>query len=293
MYRLDRTCGLRNAPIEFDQDPRDIEDLAFRQNTVWFADVGDNGAARANVALISVSYDPAATQARPPVPEVFRLGYPDGPRDAEALLLAPDGTPYIVTKDVLGRSSVYRPAAPLDRSAEVALEKVADVEFAMTGTPGGPLGRAGQLLVTGGAVSADGSRIALRTYTDAHVWPLVGSDVVGALRADPVAVVALPDAPQGEAISFAADSRSLLVGSEGVNSVITAVPALPQPATPEAPATDTATATPTAAGAGAPFSAGTGGAAGRVTAGVGVAVVAGGLLWVLLRVRRRGGSRPG
>ena len=44
---------------------------------------------------------------------VYRLSYPDGPHDAEALLLAPDGTPYLVTKEVLGASKVYRPASAL------------------------------------------------------------------------------------------------------------------------------------------------------------------------------------
>ncbi|MEJ7771153.1 MAG: hypothetical protein WKF51_04580, partial [Geodermatophilaceae bacterium] len=225
LYRLDPACSVSGDAAEFDQDPRDIEDLAFRDNTVWFADIGDNGESRSNVALISVGYDPAVGQTQTPEPLVFRLAYPDGPHDAEALLLAPDGVPYIVTKDVLGRSSVYRPAGDLDAAADVPMEKVADLEFTMTGTPGGPVGRAGQILVTGGAVAADGSRIALRTYTDAYVWALSGSDVAEALQADPIAVIALPDAPQGEALSFASDSRSLLVGSEGVNSLITAVPA--------------------------------------------------------------------
>ena len=41
------------------------------------------------------------------------MTYPDGPHDAESLLLAPDGTPYIVTKEVLGDSGVYRPDAAL------------------------------------------------------------------------------------------------------------------------------------------------------------------------------------
>ena len=32
-------------------------------------------------------------------------------------------------------------------------------------------------MATGGAVSPDGRLLALRTYTDAYVWPLQGSDV--------------------------------------------------------------------------------------------------------------------
>ena len=282
MYRLDALCAAQGDVAEFDQDPNDIEDLAFLDNTVWFADIGDNGMSRANIALIAVTYDPAQPQADEDPPVVYRLAYPDGPHDAEALLLAPDGTPYVVTKEPTGRSGVYRPTGALDPSAEVAMEKVADLKFAMTGTPGGPIGRAGQVLVTGGSVAADGTHIALRTYTDAYVWAMSGSDVAAALQVDPVAVVALPDAPQGEAISFAADSRSLLLGSEGVNSVITVVPATTQPdeTTADAPAATESQATSNAQGSNPPT--------GTVFAGVIAVVVITGLIWVVLRVRRRG-----
>ena len=221
---------------------------------------------------------------------MYRLGYPDGPHDAEALLLAPDGTPYLVTKDPLGRSGVYRPSAALDPTAEVMLEKVADLEFAMTGTPGGPLGRAGQVLVTGGAVAADGTRVALRTYTDAYVWEMSGSDMAGAVQADPLAVVALPDAPQGEAISFAPDSRSLLLGSEGRNSVITVVPAV-VPDTEAADPGDTtedAPAPPGVDSAGTDATGTSAGTAGTLATGLIAVVVVTGLIWVVLRLRRRG-----
>lgn len=285
MYRIDAGCAVQGDVAEFDQDPRDIEDMAFRENTLWFADIGDNGASRENVALICVAYDPADPLADAGAPVVFRLGYPDGPHDAEALLLAPDGTPYLVTKDPLGHSAVYRPVDDLDPSAELAMEKVADVEFTMTGTPGGPVGRAGQLLVTGGAVSADGARIALRTYTDAYVWALSGSDIAGALAADPQDVLALPDAPQGEAISFTADSRSLIVGGEGVNSVITSVPAVQEtePASSGAP-------TETESGPFAANSADSDTTAGTVTAGLLAVVVVAGLVWLVVRMRRTRGA---
>ncbi len=227
MYRLSANCAVEGGgPANFAQDPRDIEDLAFRDGMLWFADIGDNGVDRQNIALITVPFDPSGPP-ESPVPQVFRFVYPDGPHDAEALLLPPNATPYVVTKELDGTSGVYRPGAPLDATGEVGLDKVAEVEFDMTGTPGGPVGRAGQVLVTGGAVSADGRFVALRTYTDAYVWALTASDVPAAVAAPPLAVVALPDSPQGEAISFAPDSPSLFVGSEGVSSVVTAIPATP------------------------------------------------------------------
>lgn len=212
---LDRGCAVadvRTAPV----DPYDPEDLALSADgTVWVADTGDNDARRGTVALHALRADGTD--------DLFRLTYPDGPHDSEALLVAPDGTPYLVTKEVMGASKVYRPVAALVDGATVGLEQVASVNITLTGTPGGPVGRAGQLMVTGGAVSGDGRLLALRTYTDAYLWPLAGSDVPAALGAAPVRIP-LPASPQGEAISFAADNRGLVIASEGSPADVVAVP---------------------------------------------------------------------
>ncbi|MCW2696912.1 MAG: uncharacterized protein JWR62_1997 [Modestobacter sp.] len=268
VFVLDAACAVgevRSAAV----DPYDPEDLALAADgTLWLADIGDNRQDRATVALIGLEANGRSS--------LTRLTYPDGPHDAEALLLAPDGTPYLVTKEVLGASAVYRPDAVLTDGATVPMSKVAELGFTLTGTPGGPVGRAGQLMVTGGAVSADGQRLALRTYTDAYVWPLTDSDVIGALHGTPVRV-ALPAAPQGEAISFAANSRDLLVAGEGLPSVVTLVPVTGETAqgTPVAPAEPT---TAVAAGTGTvpPF-----------MAAALAAAVATVLVWTWGKLRRR------
>jgi hypothetical protein len=265
VYVLDSSCrvvDVRSAPV----DPYDPEDLALAADgTIWFSDTGDNLAQRATVALLALHPDGSTA--------IYRLTYPDGAHDAEALLLAPDGTPYIVTKDPLGASGVYRPAAALADGGTVALAKVASLTFTPTGTPGGPVGAAGQLAVTGGAVSADGRLLALRTYTDAYVWWLAGSDVPKALAGTPMRI-ALPPAPQGEAISFAVDSRQLVVAGEGLPGEITVVP----PAAGLAPAAATGSAGVAAGGhAGVP----------TVTAGVIAAVAATLAVWIRGKLRRR------
>ncbi len=268
VYVLDGSCAVGEVRSS-DVDPYDPEDLALGSDgTIWLADTGDNNQTRETVALIGLRPDGSHT--------LTRLTYPDGPHDAEALLLAPDGTPYLVTKEVLGASAVYRPDAPLADGATVPMSQVLRMGFTLTGTPGGPVGRAGQLLVTGGAVSPDGQRIALRTYTDAYVWPLSGSDVVGALGGSP-ARVPLPESPQGEAITFAANSRDLLVSGEGLPATVTLVPASGslEPAAATAPA-ENASADGALAGSVSPL-----------TAGLVAALVATVLVWVVGRIRRR------
>jgi hypothetical protein len=251
-------------------DPYDPEDLARgADGTVWVADTGDNNAARSTVALIALRPDGSTG--------VFRLTYPDGAHDAEALLLAPDGTPYLVTKEVLGASKVYRPAAALVDGGTVAMAEVAAVNVTLTGTPGGPVGQASQLLVTGGAVSADGRQIALRTYTDAYVWPLSGSDVPAALAEAPVRIP-LPESPQGEAISFSADGRSLVVASEVIPSAVTVVPLT-------APAIEAAAAAPE--GPVPSFTDLTSSGMSPITSGLIAAAVATIVVWIAGLFRRR------
>jgi hypothetical protein len=270
VHVLDATCqvvDVRSAPV----DPYDPEDLAVgADGTVWLADTGDNNGTRETVALLALRPDDST--------EVYRLAFPEGQRDVEALLLAPDGTPYLVTKEVLGASKVYRPVSALVDAGTVGLTEVAGVEFTLTGTPGGPVGRAGQLMVTGGAVSPDGRLLALRTYTDAYVWPLSGSDVAGALAADPVRLP-LPESPQGEAISFTADATGLVVASEGLPTDVTVVPlsAIPSPATASGPADGSLPDL---------MSTDDGGVT-AIAAGIIAAAVAGVLVWIGGRRRRR------
>ena len=60
-------------------DPYDPEDLGVSADgTIWVADTGDNRAERATVALHALRPDGGAS--------LYRLTYPDGAHDAEALL---------------------------------------------------------------------------------------------------------------------------------------------------------------------------------------------------------------
>jgi hypothetical protein len=225
---MGRDCVIKRtitAPV----DPFDIEDLAMTPDgTLWASDTGDNNKSRSTVALHKVSPSGAV--------ERFRVTYPDGKHDAEALLIDKAGIPYIITKEPIGSALLYRPTAPLQTDISVPLEQVARVTLSTTDTPGGPLeGTLDSRLVTGAASTADGSVIALRTYTDAYLYPVPDGDLVKALAGDPVRVP-LPNEPQGEAIAFDPDG-TLLSASEGVGTPIRAVAGAAALAQPPAPTT--------------------------------------------------------
>lgn len=185
---------------------RDWEDIARGpdeqgRSSLWIGDIGDNNAVRENGILVHRVREPrpgndktVSTEA----PTSFRLRYPDGPRDAETLLVHPrTARLYVVTKPLAGQPRVYAAPPRLDGTAPNVLELVASVTPRRTGTQGGPdIGSLAQTLVTAGDVSPDGSRVAVRTYTDLYEWNVPGDDVAAAFATEPT-VTPLPPTPQG------------------------------------------------------------------------------------------------
>jgi hypothetical protein len=210
VFRLDEECdpvGLRPVPI----DGRDVEDLArSADGTLWLADTGDNARRRSSVAVLRLDPDGGEV--------VTRLAYPDGAHDAESLLMPADDRPVIVTKDLGGRSGVYVADEPAGE--EPALEPRPLRRAGEVLVPGEALTSVGAGSFTGGAISADGRVVALRTYTDAWLYAAPGGtaraeDVVAALAGPPVRVP-LPDEIQGEAIAFTPDGSLLSAGETPV-----------------------------------------------------------------------------
>jgi sugar lactone lactonase YvrE len=215
VFELDRSCRVLRT-IQAGIDPHDVEDLArAADGTFWLADTGDNALNRSTVALERLRPDGSAT--------LFRLTYPDGPHDAEAILLTPSGQLFIATKEPLA-SNVYTPDGPLSTTRPTPLRQVASIGFLPTGTAGGRVGAAGQVLVTGGAVAPDGRTVVLRTYTDAYVWSAPDGDVAAAIKSGQRRRIALPPTAQGEAVTFSADGRSLLTSTEGVPGAVHEIP---------------------------------------------------------------------
>lgn len=215
VYRLDGRCavaGRRAVPV----DGRDVEDLARSPDgTLWLADTGDNARRRPWVAVLRLDRGGGEV--------VTRFAYPDGPHDAESLLMPGDDRPVIVTKDRSGRSGVYVPDEPVGEQPALTprpLRRAGEVVV-----PGEAMTGLGAGAYTGGAISADGRVVALRTYTDAWLFAAPDGDLVAALGGTPVRVP-LPDEPQGEAIAF--DGRGgLLSGSETRHEVRGALRVVP------------------------------------------------------------------
>jgi hypothetical protein len=180
---------------------------------LFVADIGDNLARRASVAVYRVA-EPrvgGAGAATTAAASRIELRYPDGPRDAEALLVDPsDGALVIVAKSFSGTAGVY----------------VAD-RLTAAATPA-TLRRSGRLslgageAVTAGDVSGDGRTIVLRTYDRAFVWARRdGERVDAALARRPcVARADLLVEGQGEALALSRAGDAFYTVPEGARPAI-------------------------------------------------------------------------
>jgi hypothetical protein len=221
-----RTRTVYEVPVP---QARDWEDMARGpdeqgRSSLWLGDIGDNNANRDLGLLVHRVAEPAPTrrsQVTTEPPDSFRLRYPDGPGDAEALLVHPrTGRLYVVTKPLGGGARVYAAPTRLDPSGPNALELVATIPLSTTGTPGGPgIGGLAQLLVTAGDISPDGTRVALRTYTDLYEWTVRGDDVAGAFGGEP-SVTPLPETRQGEGLAYTPDGTAVLLSTAGAQAPV-------------------------------------------------------------------------
>lgn len=203
IYEVDllsgETVGVTTYAAE---DPEDVEALAAGPDgDLWVGDIGDNRRSRGSIRLYRVDAPPGGGDVEA---AVYDLRYPDGPHDAEALLVHPEtGRVLVVTKRFGFGGKVYQAPAQLVPGESHPLELV-------TRVPG---------VVTDGTFLGSGDRLLLRTYGWAAVYDYPGLE--------PVVDFDLPQQEQGEAVAEGGDGRVYLT-SEGAGADVLLVD-VPQP----------------------------------------------------------------
>lgn len=196
IYAVDsRTCATR-ATIEITgAKARDFESIAVGSDkrgrpVIWLGDIGDNRDNWPNVEVLRIR-EPASLNSQTVLAKTFRFTYRDRPHNAETLLADPfKPLLWVVTKQ-LAHGSLYALPDPLRPNVSNIASKL----------------RAEGGLITDGAISPDGTKYVLRDYVDAVVYS-------GLPPGREIARIALPYQFQGEAITWSADSRFLLIASE-------------------------------------------------------------------------------
>jgi hypothetical protein len=188
----------------------DWEDIAIGpRNEIYIADTGDNNRKRKQIVIYKVP-EPEPGAAATKQATAITLRYPDGPHDAEALIVHPlTGDIYIVTK-ARGRdtkTAVYK--APAGAKSPVLLKHIADVDLPNDSMIPLIVGR-----ITGGDVSPDGTRVVLCDYFRAYeaIVPQGNFDGVWKQTWRPIDI---GKRAQGEGITYRHDGKALLATSEG------------------------------------------------------------------------------
>ncbi|WP_449062602.1 hypothetical protein [Planomonospora algeriensis] len=162
---------------------------------LYLADIGDNEKTRTKGVTIFALPEPADLSFTKAKAQSYQLVYPDGPQDAEALLVHPQtGNLYVVTKSDKG-GAVYAAPTALVPDVMNRLEFVTPVPH----------------VISDGVLNANGQMF-LRGYNKIRVF----SDVAGKL----LETIPAPTQPQGESLAISADGRTLLAGSEGARSAV-------------------------------------------------------------------------
>lgn len=190
VYAVDRRSGETVGLTTFDEeDPEDLEAIASgRGRSLWVGDTGDNRRARGSVRVHR--FVPPAGGGTVES-EKFDLAYPDGPHDAETLLVHPrTGRLLVVSKRPIVGGVVYRAPRELRAGELHRLQPLATVSG----------------MVTDGTFLPDGRHVLLRTAGGAAVYTYPDFDRVAEFE--------LPVQDQGEGVAVGEDGRMYL-SSEG------------------------------------------------------------------------------
>lgn len=230
LYAIRRDGSLAATFRVTGADARDWEDLSFGpcpedpEGCLYIADFGNNSRARTDLRIYRVP-EPDDIPDAGEAPEAgidaavaFGFAYPfertpEPNPDAEALMIDPStGDMLIATKEGAGSRVVMIPGDTAPGSGitpeEVGLARVS--------------------IVTAGDISPAGDQMVLRNYGFAYLYDRQGS-WAETLQGRPRQFT-LPAEPQGEAIAYGLDGRTLFTVSEDVEQPLYGYPCLDAPA---------------------------------------------------------------
>ena len=208
--QLLRTCRIEGARC------RDWEDIAIgpgpnkQRDYLYIGDIGDNRARHSSITIYRVpepKVDPNGTQMDIQIgpAETIELVFPDGPKDAETLMVDPVNSDiYIISKRKLF-CQVFRAASAELTQKPVRLSHVAVLPWA---------------LAVGGDISPDGKHIIVRSLSHASLWVRQKDQPLWQAFNQAPNNIKLMSEPQGEAICFDAKGRGFFTISEKAHQPI-------------------------------------------------------------------------
>lgn len=172
---------------------------------LYVGDIGDNDAERKRITIYRVP-EPLDASGSLAARDAFHMTYPDGPHDAETLLVSPQGEIYIVTKGETGPVAMYQ--VPRDARAGSA------AELTPVGKPRASGKSDSDARITDGAISPNGAWVVLRSNRALYFYAMADLLAGNWREAGRVDLGRLGE-PQGEGVAFADATTLYLVGEGG------------------------------------------------------------------------------
>ncbi|MFE4371497.1 WD40 repeat domain-containing protein [Streptomyces sp. NPDC056835] len=203
IYAVDSRTGETVATLTLEGigKPRDVEAISMGPDgNVYVGDIGDNLNGTWDHVWIYRFPEPKQLKDATVRATQFTVKYADGPRDAESMMVDPKtGRVYIASKNKKG-GGLYEGPAELTSSGTNTFRRIDEVPW-----------------VTDGAFSPDGKELVLRSYFSARAYAWQNGRL-GAERG-----ISAPFQWQAESVTYTADGKALMFGTEGKESGVVRV----------------------------------------------------------------------
>lgn len=184
---------------------RDWEDICWAKGRLYLGETGDNNQLRTEYSIYAFEEPLPETDTVSAIDKI-RFEYEDGAHDTEAFLVEPEsGDIYLFTKRD-NPSGIYRIAYPYSLTEINKAVKLGELSIAG---------------VVSAALSADNSKVILKTYTQLFYYTRLADEKLSDLFTREPQLLPYKMEPQGEAVCFAADGSGFFTLSEkGFSSAV-------------------------------------------------------------------------
>ncbi len=206
---------IENAKNEDWEDIAAYTDNQTGENYLLVGDIGNNSLSRSEAVIYKIiepkisAADANSSRKNPRLiagAQKIIVSYPDARHDAETLLVNPKtGDLYILSKNFTGGSDIYKLRAPYEFDKKLSLEHLGQISVPSL-TKG---------LLTGGDISADGSRLILSDYFAGYEYVLPsGAKNFDEIWKTPADKIDLGERAQGEGVCYSLDGKAIYSTSE-------------------------------------------------------------------------------
>jgi hypothetical protein len=210
VYLTDGT-GATKGTLTLPVANRDWEDIAVGpgpiagQSYIYLGDIGDNNSQYKSVFVYRFPEPDLTNKAIPYITNIVQvdtieLKYPNGPRNAETLMVDPLTKDIYIASKSSNSSQIFVARYPQSIKSVTVMTPVVQLFFNKA---------------TGGDISPDGSEILLRSNQLIWYWKLPsGMSISEGLTTQPDVAPYFDNEPQGEGICFAADDSGYYTDTE-------------------------------------------------------------------------------